>query len=353
MTGLPKITDQARPATTLVSAQNERGEEVPTPIAGEHPLTLFLDKRELVTLMTLGGAPEHLALGYLRNQRLVRSVSDLAAVQVDWDVGAVAVTTRRLADTGVPIWEAAAGDTLTDRLAHRTVTTGCGQGTVFGDLMAEIDTLALDPSMRIRASTLYSVMDLVRRHESIYKVAGAVHGCALCAGPTGDDEPKILRFVEDVGRHNAVDAIAGWDGITAFVEVKRASLRHFGHEAVLRRASAVLQPVLNRCVLISFDLAAVKILRLMTGARIGWVLDQYDADSLREATALAPEFLFCNLERVPATTVQLWPGPWDWAIYEVRDLATARHCAELGAKYVETMAVRSLRAEYDEVASAA
>ena len=210
MTGLPKITDQARPATTLVSAQNERGEEVPTPIAGEHPLTLFLDKRELVTLMTLGGAPEHLALGYLRNQRLVRSVSDLAAVQVDWDVGAVAVTTRRLADTGVPIWEAAAGDTLTDRLAHRTVTTGCGQGTVFGDLMAEIDTLALDPSMRIRASTLYSVMDLVRRHESIYKVAGAVHGCALCAGPTGDDEPKILRFVEDVGRHNAVDAIAGW-----------------------------------------------------------------------------------------------------------------------------------------------
>jgi len=210
MTGLPKITDEARPATTLVSAQNERGEEVPTPIAGEHPLTLFLDKRELVTLMTLGGAPEHLALGYLRNQRLVRSVSDLAAVQVDWDVGAVAVTTRRLADTGVPIWEAAAGDTLTDRLAHRTVTTGCGQGTVFGDLMAEIDTLALDPSMRIRASTLYSVMDLVRRHESIYKVAGAVHGCALCAGPTGDDEPKILRFVEDVGRHNAVDAIAGW-----------------------------------------------------------------------------------------------------------------------------------------------
>ena len=210
MTGLTKIPAQARPATTLVSAQNERGEEVPTPIAGEHPLTLFLDKRELVPVVTLGGAPEPLALGYPRNQRLVRSVSDLAAVQVDWDVGAVAVTTRRLADTGVPIWEAAAGDTLTDRLAHRTVTTGCGQGTVFGDLMAEIDTLALDPSMRIRASTLYSVMDLVRRHESIYKVAGAVHGCALCAGPTGDDEPKILRFVEDVGRHNAVDAIAGW-----------------------------------------------------------------------------------------------------------------------------------------------
>ncbi len=150
-----------------------------------------------------------------------------------------------------------------------------------------------------------------------------------------------------------VDAIAGWEGVTAFVEVKRASLRHFGHEAVLRRVSEVLQPVLDRCVLISFDLAAVKILRLMTGARIGWVLNQYDPDSLREAAALAPEFLFCNLERVPATTGQLWPGPWDWAIYEVRDLETARHCAELGAKYVETMAVRSLCAEYDEAASGA
>jgi glycerophosphoryl diester phosphodiesterase len=147
----------------------------------------------------------------------------------------------------------------------------------------------------------------------------------------------------------AVDALAGWDGVTAFVEVKRASLRHFGREIVLRRLSDVLQPVLDRCVLISFDLAAVKILRLMTGARIGWVLDKYDADSLREATALAPEFLFCNLERLPLSMERLWPGPWDWAIYEVRDLETARRCHELGARYVETMAVRSLRAAYDEV----
>jgi glycerophosphoryl diester phosphodiesterase len=149
-----------------------------------------------------------------------------------------------------------------------------------------------------------------------------------------------------------VDAIAGWSGVTAFVEIKRASMRHFGREPVLRRVSQVLQPVLDRCVLISFDLAAIKVLRLMTGARIGWVLESYDADSLREATALAPEFLFCNLERVPIGTQQLWPGRWDWAIYEVRDLETARHCHELGARYVETMAVRSLRAAYDEAAPA-
>jgi glycerophosphoryl diester phosphodiesterase len=148
----------------------------------------------------------------------------------------------------------------------------------------------------------------------------------------------------------AVDAIAGWNGVTAFVEVKRASMRQFGRETVLRRVSQVLQPVLDRCVLISFDLAAIKILRLMTGARIGWVLDSYDADSLREATALAPEFLICNLERVPIGTEELWPGPWDWVIYEVRDLETARHCQALGARYVETMAVRSLRTAYDEAA---
>ncbi len=204
---LPIVSDEARPATTTVPAVNERGETVPTAIAGEHPLTLFLDKRELVTLMTLGGAPEHLALGYLRNQRLVDDIAAIARVQVDWDVDAVAVTTRHLADTGTTLWEAP-DTTVGERLAHRTVTTGCGQGTVFGDLMADIDAIRLNPDMRIDEQALLGVMDLVRRHESIYKVAGAVHGCALC--DVDADGPRILRFVEDVGRHNAVDAIAGW-----------------------------------------------------------------------------------------------------------------------------------------------
>ena len=226
--GLPVLSREARPATTTVIAINELGEQVPTPVAGEHPLTLYLDKRELVTLMTLGGAPEHLALGYLRNQRLVAEVAAIASVQVDWEVGAVAVTSRQLADTGVPLWEVqargqsdgesdgltdsrAAGqpsDALAERLSHRTVTTGCGQGTVFGDLMADIDNIRLDPDMRFTEAGLYAVMDLVRRHESIYKQAGAVHGCALCA--QDGHGARILQFVEDVGRHNAVDAVAGW-----------------------------------------------------------------------------------------------------------------------------------------------
>ena len=187
----PKLTSAARPLTFEVEAINERGEALPTPIAGEHPLTLYLDKREIVTLMTLGQAPEALTIGYLRNQRLVSSVDEIEAVQVDWETDSVAVTTRK----GVK--------GLKDRLKKRTVTTGCGQGTVFGDLMEEIDSIKLRDDVRLTEETFYALLDSVRRYETIYKNAGAVHGCALAAGP------EILYFVEDVGRHNAVDAIAG------------------------------------------------------------------------------------------------------------------------------------------------
>lgn len=207
---IPTLTRQARPSTFQVEAVNERGETVPTSIAGEHALTLYLDKRELVTLMTLGAAPEHLALGYLRNQRLVSDIGELAAVQVDWDTGSVAITSRSLAERGITVWDdSGRADALAGRLDRRTVTTGCGQGTVFGDLMEEIDRIALPASPRLTEETLYTVLDRVRRHESIYKVAGAVHGCALCSN-AGDSRGEILSFVEDVGRHNAVDAIAGW-----------------------------------------------------------------------------------------------------------------------------------------------
>jgi len=187
----PIITSAGRPLTFEVEAVNERGERLPTPIAGEHPLTLYLDKREIVTLMTLGQAPEALAIGYLRNQRLVGAVEEIAAVQVDWETDSVAVATRK----GVK--------GLTARLKKRTVTTGCGQGTVFGDLMEEIDSIKLRDDVKLTEETLYGLLDAVRHRETIYKSAGAVHGCALAGGA------EILYFVEDVGRHNAVDAIAG------------------------------------------------------------------------------------------------------------------------------------------------
>ena len=205
------LSGNARPATHEVQATDENGDTVVTQIAGEHPLTLYLDKRELVTLMTLGAAPEYLALGYLRNQRLLSSASDIAVVQVDWETGSVAVTSRLLQDTGTTIWEQDddTGGQTQARLARKTVTTGCGQGTVFGDLMQEIDDIELPDNIELTEPVLQEVLAQVRHHDTIYKQAGAVHGCALCAN-AGTERGEILLFVEDVGRHNAVDAIAGW-----------------------------------------------------------------------------------------------------------------------------------------------
>ena len=187
----PQLTKAARPLTFMVDARNERGENEPTSIAGEHPLTLYVDKREIVTLMTLGGAPEALAIGYLRNQRLVDRLEDIKSVQVDWDASAVAVVTR----SGLKDAER--------KMGKRTVTTGCGQGTVFGELMEEIDRVHLPAQAALSETDFFGLLDAVRKRETIYKQAGAVHGCALCKGA------EILMFVEDVGRHNAVDAIAG------------------------------------------------------------------------------------------------------------------------------------------------
>jgi len=191
----PVLTNAARPSTFAVQAVDETGAVRDTAVAGEHPLTLYVDKHELVTLMTLGAAPEALAIGYLRNQRLLDRIEDIVSVQVDWDVGAVVVKTRHgLRD-------------LEEKTRKRTTTSGCGQGTVFGDLMAEIEDVRLPTDATLSQATLYALLDRVRLHETIYKQAGAVHGCALATNEL--DHSEILTFVEDVGRHNAVDAIAG------------------------------------------------------------------------------------------------------------------------------------------------
>lgn len=187
----PTLSNAARPATFMVDALNETGAIDPTSIAGEHPLTLYVDKREIVTLMTLGAAPEALAIGYLRNQRLVKNIEDIVSIQVDWEVNAAAVITKNgIAD-------------LAKKMEKRTVTTGCGQGTVFGDLMDEIDSIKLRDDVRLREQTFFALLNEVRIRDTVYKQAGAVHGCALF------QDSKLLYFVEDVGRHNAVDAIAG------------------------------------------------------------------------------------------------------------------------------------------------
>jgi FdhD protein len=188
----PQLSDARAGLTHQVRAIDERGRESEISIPAERPLTVYVDKRELVTLMTLGAAPEALTLGYLRNQRLVRTIEDVVSVQVDWSVDAVAVVTRN----GILDIE--------ERTSKKVVTTGCGQGSVFGGLMDEVDQITLPPDARLPQSVVYRIVDTIRTQQSIYKQAGSVHGCALFSN-TGE----LLYFIEDVGRHNAVDAIAG------------------------------------------------------------------------------------------------------------------------------------------------
>ncbi|MEJ6024226.1 formate dehydrogenase accessory sulfurtransferase FdhD [Ramlibacter sp. PS4R-6] len=188
---LPFLTQASAPLTREVETVDEHGERGTTSIPAERPLTLYVDRRELVTLMTLGAHPEWLVLGYLRNQRLVESPDEIESITVDWDVDAAAVKTRR----GIAKFK--------ERTARRVVTTGCGQGSVFGGLMDEVDSIHL-PEATITQAQLYAIVNAIRLQESTYKSAGSVHGCALFEGG------KMLLFVEDVGRHNAIDTIAGW-----------------------------------------------------------------------------------------------------------------------------------------------
>jgi FdhD protein len=192
---LPRLTRASLPLTREVEVLDEFGQRRTLHIPAERPLTLYVDKREVVTLMTLGAAPELLTLGYLRNQQLVTSLSDIESITVDWDVAAAAVKTRsgRTADVEA-------------RTARRIVTTGCGQGTMFGNLMEQVDSVKLPSpgAARIRQSMLPALNEAMRRVDSVHRRAGSVHGCALFRGT------EMLTFVEDVGRHNAIDTIAGW-----------------------------------------------------------------------------------------------------------------------------------------------
>ncbi len=188
---LPRLTQARAPLTSAAQAINEFGQLIDIAIPAERALTIYVDKRELVTLMTLGAEPELLVLGYLKNQRLIATAHEVESITVDWDVGAAAVNTRQ----GINNIEA--------KTAHKVVTTGCGQGSVFGGLMDEIDSLRL-PETRISQLQLYGIVNTIRLKESTYKSAGSVHACALFRNE------EMLQFVEDVGRHNALDTIAGW-----------------------------------------------------------------------------------------------------------------------------------------------
>jgi FdhD protein len=203
--GAPRLTQAQVDLLREIEVLDEYGERRSIHIPAERPLTVFVDKRELVTLMTLGASPELLVLGWLRNQRLIDDVTEVESITVDWDVGAAAVKTHGgLRD-------------VERKTQHRVVTTGCGQGTVFGDMMGQIDAVTLPDAQaaRIRQSALHVMLEHMRQRNSVHRKAGSVHGCALF-GLQRDPQRQhveLLMFVEDVGRHNAIDTIAGWMGL--------------------------------------------------------------------------------------------------------------------------------------------
>ncbi|MCW5611257.1 MAG: formate dehydrogenase accessory sulfurtransferase FdhD [Rubrivivax sp.] len=195
---LPLLSAARVPLTRAVRIRDAAGERREIQIPVERALTLYVQSRELLTLMTLGQQPELLVLGYLLNQGLVGGAHEVASVQVDWEVAAAAVTLRDRDGPADAAWRR--------RIARRTVTTGCGQGTVFGDLVE--DAAALPPAPAgagvVDAGALAAMLETMRTRPCVYREAGSVHGTALWRGG------ELLVHVEDVGRHNAVDTVAGW-----------------------------------------------------------------------------------------------------------------------------------------------
>ncbi len=188
----PEMTSAGLQAAHGISATNEFGEQVDVHIPGELPLTIRVDDMEVVTLMTLGTEPEALTLGYIHNQKLIENIADIKSVIVDWDRELVDVTTH--AGIGISDWQ--------EKMKRRIITSGCGQGTIFSCTVDKLYEVELKtPSLK--QSDIYELIKNVSRLNDVYRVSGAVHGCGLCT--TTDS----IMHIEDVGRHNAADAIAG------------------------------------------------------------------------------------------------------------------------------------------------
>ncbi len=232
---LPTLTRAEASLTRQIEVVNEHGVRDVASIPAERALTVYVDKREIITLMTLGAHPEWLVLGYLRNQRLVSDVHEVESITVDWEAGddgagVAAVKTRHgIAD-------------IQARTEKRVVTTGCGQGSVFGDLMGEIDELVL-PDAQISQARLYGVLNAIRLQETTYKSAGSVHACALFSGEA------LQVFVEDVGRHNAIDTIAGWmwmNGVMTSADAIFYTTGRLTSEMVMKSAQMGVAVVVSR-----------------------------------------------------------------------------------------------------------
>jgi len=188
----PILSNEGLSAAHGISAINEFGDQVDVHIPGEIPLTLRVDGMEVVTLMTLGTQPEALALGYIYNQKLIENIDEIQSVMVDWDRELVDVVTH--AGSGISDWQ--------EKMKRRIVTSGCGQGTIFSCTVDKLYEVQLQPSA-LKQSEIYALIKNVGQLNEVYRVSGAVHGCGLCTAT------ESLMHIEDVGRHNAADAIAG------------------------------------------------------------------------------------------------------------------------------------------------
>jgi len=177
--------------TRTVAGIDQEGRPVETAVVMERPLTLFLNGREIVTMMTIGDHPDHLAVGYLLNQNMLLPGDRITGIDYDEDIDTVVVRTDRETD-------------FEDKLKKKTLTSGCAQGTVFGDLMEKFDDIRLDPAAILKTSWLYALTRKINTSPSLYLTAGAIHGCVLC------EQDRPLIYMEDVGRHNAMDKIAGY-----------------------------------------------------------------------------------------------------------------------------------------------
>jgi FdhD protein len=278
----PKLSVAGLSPTTLADAVDEYGNVREFNVAAERPLTIYVDSFEIVTLMTLGKQPELLTLGYLRNQGLIADLGEISSVQVDWEVNAAAVTTRSRRED----WK--------ERMGPRIVTTGCGQGTVFADIMDQLRRVRL-PSPRLKQSAIYALLKNLNAYNEVYRSAGAVHGCALCRGD------QVVAFVEDVGRHNAVDAIAGhmWlEGIDGADKLFYTTGR-LTSEMVMKVAQMGVPVLLSRSGLTQMGLALARELgvTLFSRAQGRHFLIYHGAEHVEFDVELPPKLEVSNLKQ--------------------------------------------------------
>ena len=195
MKKLPELHVRPTPDDPRLSVSvpgiDHEGNAVTTDVVTERPLTLFLNAREIVTMMTIGDHPDLLAVGYLLNQGMLRADDEITGIDYEPDIDTIVVRTHRQTD-------------YEEKLKKKIQTSGCAQGTVFGDLMEELDDIALSKEARVHTSWLYRLAKKINTEPSLYLKAGAIHGCVLC------EEDRPLVYMEDVGRHNAIDKIAGY-----------------------------------------------------------------------------------------------------------------------------------------------